>query len=140
MSEEEAEAFISFQSSVEVGTERGWLHLGVERKANPGIIGTVCIKVINKQWGHAEIGWFLHPDHQGRGIATEASASLIDFAFDHLDMHRLTATCDVLNTRSYMLMERLGMRREAEFKETVFFNDVWHDQYGYAILKHERAI
>ena len=34
-------------------------------------------------------------------------------------------------------MERLGMRQEALFKEIVFHQGAWHDQFAYAIIRCE---
>ena len=53
------------------------------------------------------------------------------------------ARCNPLNYRSHKLMERLGMRREAELKKNVFFrkdsfgNPIWQDTLVYAILNEE---
>ena len=55
----------------------------------------------------------------------------------------VTAECNPMNVRSWKLMERLGMRREGEFRQNVYFrkdsdgNPVWQDTYQYAILANE---
>lgn len=137
--EAEAREFITAQENVEVGLKYKWLHLAVERRAVPGMIGTVCIKILSQPNGLGEIGWFLNPEHHGQGYAMEASRALIDFAFDTLGLHRLTAHCDVRNERSYKLMERLGMRREGTLVESVFYDGAWQSQHSYALLEHERT-
>tara|TARA_A100001037_G_scaffold212523_1_gene190546 strand:+ start:55 stop:189 length:135 start_codon:yes stop_codon:yes gene_type:complete len=38
------------------------------------------------------------------------------------------------------MMERLGMRREGFYREIAYFDQVWHDQYSYAMLEPEWAI
>ena len=38
-----------------------------------------------------------------------------------------------------MMLERLGMRREACFVHATYFDGNWHNQYAYAILKAEWA-
>ena len=48
-------------------------------------IGTALLLPLhdaNGLTGDVEIGWHLHPDHQGRGFATEASAALLGAAAD----------------------------------------------------------
>ena len=37
------------------------------------------------------------------------------------------------------MMKRLGMRQEAFFRDIVYFDEVWHDQYLYAMLVEEWA-
>jgi len=54
-----------------------------------------------------EIGYSLHPDHQGNGYATEAVNALVRMLRDH-GMEQVVAGCDVDNGRSARLLERLG--------------------------------
>jgi Acetyltransferases, including N-acetylases of ribosomal proteins len=55
-----------------------------------------------------------------------------------LGLHRIIATCDPRNIPSVRIMEKLGMRREAEFVDSVVLGDgEWHNEYFYAITKKE---
>jgi ribosomal-protein-alanine N-acetyltransferase len=53
--------------------------------------------------------------HWGRGLATEASEAVGDYAFDELGYRELMASTDPPNLASMQVMQRLGMR----FLETV---------------------
>ncbi|HWA60695.1 MAG TPA: GNAT family protein [Caulobacteraceae bacterium] len=87
-----------------------------------------------------EVGWTIAPDRQGRGYATEAAAALIAFAFGPLACHRVIATCQPQNTASWRVMEKLGMRREAHFRQALHRGGgVWWDEYFYALLAEEYA-
>lgn len=55
-----------------------------------------------------EIGYILHPDCWGQGIATEALRAVIDHLFAHYALPALQADIDPRNTRSIRLLERLG--------------------------------
>ena len=65
------------------------------------------------------------------------------YAFERLATRRIIALCDTRNAASFALMERLGMRREGEFKKNAGFktdahgSTIWTDSYQYAILKEE---
>ena len=48
--------------------------------------------------------------HWGRGLATEASEAVGDYAFDELGYRELLASTDPPNRASIRVMERLGMR------------------------------
>ena len=52
----------------------------------------------------------LDPGSWGRGLATEASTAVIDYAFDELGSRELLASTDPPNRASIRVMERLGMR------------------------------
>src|SRR5262245_61817968 len=61
----------------------------------------------------------------GRGLATDAARAVLRYAFDDLHLRAVGAACDVLNTRSVRVIERLGMRvvRRCEHHglDTLFF-------------------
>lgn len=85
-----------------------------------------------------ELGWVLHPAHQGYGYVSEAARALLHYAFTLLQAHRVIATCQPENHPSYRVMERIGMRREGHFRQCIDRgNGVWWDEYFYAILKAE---
>lgn len=45
--------------------------------------------------------------------------------------------CNAQNKRSALLMEKVGMKREGIFREELFWNDQYVDQYFFSILKSE---
>ena len=86
----------------------------------------------------AELGWVLHPDHAGRGYASEAVRELIRLCFEELGLRRVTANCFADNEASWRLMERVGMRREIyTVRESLHRSGQWLDGMGYALLAEE---
>jgi RimJ/RimL family protein N-acetyltransferase len=85
----------------------------------------------------AEIGFTFSRDYQGKGLAREAAACVLDYAFNGLGLHRVIAITDCANERSVALLGRLGMRREGHFIENVWFKGRWGDEYQYATLREE---
>ncbi len=85
-----------------------------------------------------EVGWVLARPHQGHGYATEAARALLAHAFEALGCHRVIATCQPQNPPSWLVMEKLGMRREAHFVSALLRpSGEWWDEYVYAILADE---
>ena len=68
-----------------------------------------------------EIGYRLHPDYWGRGLATEAARAVRDFGFNTLGFERLISIIEPENTASIRVAEKNGMRLE---KETMFHGAV----------------
>ena len=111
--------------------------LGVELDGNGALIGEVSLIWRSVEARQGEIGWIFDPNYHGHGYATEAANALLDLAFGPGDIHRVAARCDVRNERSWRLMERLGMRREAHFREHALFKSQWDEEFIYAILWQE---
>ena len=79
----------------------------------------------------------VHPDHTGKGYASEAARAAIEFAFAELGAHRVRASLDALNVSSAKVCERLGMRLEATLRESHHQLGAWRDELVYAILADE---
>lgn len=62
-----------------------------------------------------EISFFMHPDHQGRGLMSEAVSNLLALAFDHFGFHEICAYARVENLASQKLMSKHGFICEREF-------------------------
>lgn len=101
------------------------------------LVGDLTLKLVGEQPSTGQIGWCFHPDYAGRGFATGAAAALLDLAFQHYEMRRVTAQMDARNTSSARLCERLGMTREAHFRQDWWSEGGWTDTFGYAVLTAE---
>ena len=137
LSEEQVHQFLSQQQNIEPAVEGHWNYFAVELKAEQKVIGDVVIKVVSQRNRVGEIGWFFNSKYHGRGLATEAARALLDIGFSTYKLHRLVARCDVENTPSHRLMERIEMQREGLFKEAVCRQGQWSDEYRYALLDHQ---
>ncbi len=91
---------------------------------------------VGEPW-QAEVGITLAPRAQGHGFAREALAAALDHLFGELGKHRVIASVDPRNAPSIRLLERLGMRREAHFRESVWDKGEWCDDVVYAMLAEE---
>lgn len=56
-----------------------------------------------------EIAWRLHKDYWGQGYATEAARAALNFAFTELSLDEVVSFTALINKRSQLVMERLGM-------------------------------
>jgi RimJ/RimL family protein N-acetyltransferase len=101
------------------------------------LIGDFSLQRVSREHGQGEIGFIVHPDHHGKGYATEGASLLLRLGFEELELHRIVGRCDARNTASARLMERLGMRREAHLRENEFVKGEWCDELIYAMLASE---
>lgn len=124
-------------SHVSLSGDEDRIILAVVLQSTDTVIGEVSLILRSAEARQGELGWILHPDHQGHGFAFEAAQELLRLAFYDADLHRIYARCDARNEGSWRLMERLGMRREAHFREHAIFKGAWDEEFYYAILQAE---
>lgn len=134
---QQVDELIHSQSQVKAGDPGVAMMFVIWMRASNKVVGDCQINVTDPASHQGEVGFSLHPDYWGKGIATRSVEAIINFAFDTLKLHRITAATDVRNERSWRLMERLAMRREAHFINDHFENGEWIDDFVYAILDEE---
>lgn len=98
-------------------------------------IGTGSLNVRERPPRCAEIGYMLHPDHWGKGLATEAAGLLLTLGFDTLGLHRIEAVTRPDNTASRRILEKLGMTQEGVRRQDVQIRGQWRDSILFAILE-----
>lgn len=134
---EDVEGFISMNISKTPNIPDTWYQVGIFIKGVDELIGDIGIHFLEAENVQVEIGYTLALDYQGKGFGTEAVVGVINYLFNNLNKHRITASVDPRNTKSLALLERIGMRKEAHFKKSLWFNEQWADDIVYAILKEE---
>jgi RimJ/RimL family protein N-acetyltransferase len=72
-----------------------------------------------------EVGWALHPDWWGRGLATEGGRAAVESWREYLDDPQLISITRPENHRSRAVMERLGLTLRGEV-EWHGFHQVWY--------------
>ena len=97
--------------------DNGWGFWAVSLKETDIFIGMVGLNNANADMPFSpavEIAWRLHNDYWGQGYATEAARASLDFAFVELEIEEVVAFTAVINKRSQLVMERLGMTNTQE--------------------------
>ena len=84
-----------------------------------------------------EVGYILHPDFFGRGLAGEGARVILQIGFEEMNLHRIVGRLDARNTASARVLEKLGMRREAHFVRNEIVKGEWTDEVVYAMLAEE---
>ena len=103
------------------------------------VVGSMGIRLVADA-SEGEIGYWISENAQGRGIVTRATAALVRFAFDDLELNRVVILCAVENQRSRAVPERLGFSVEGTYRQRdVNPNREPMDQVVYALLRSEWA-
>ena len=127
--------YIDLQNSYQPFEKDKVFELALERREDGRVIGLVGL--IRRDHRQGEIGWALAADYRGHGYAAEAAMAMIDYGFSSLGLHRIHADTNSDNRASRRVMERLGMRKEAQLREAVREKGKWLDRCIYGILAGE---
>lgn len=86
-----------------------------------------------------EIGFILHPDQWGQGIASEALLPILDRAFEVHDLAAVTADVDPRNAASLRLLGRFGFRETGRAARTWLVGGEWCDSIYLALARPDHA-
>jgi ribosomal-protein-alanine N-acetyltransferase len=86
-------------------------------------------------WRLPEIGYILHPEHWGQGLAREAVTAVIAHVFATTPVPALTADVDPRNAASLNLLARLGFKETHRVAGTWLVGDEWCDSIYLALAR-----
>jgi len=111
----------------------------VERKNISGVIGGFGISNINKELGTGELGYWLGEDYWRKGYASEGISKLIDYAFNTINLRKLTIPAFKTNKGSNGLAKSLGFTYEGCLKKAGKCKATGkiHDENLWVLLKEE---
>ncbi|MBI2812244.1 MAG: GNAT family N-acetyltransferase [Candidatus Melainabacteria bacterium] len=97
-----------------------------------GTIGTHYLDQLNKK---AEIGYWLSPDFQKKGIMRKCCSTLVHYLFETAGIHRIEIRCAAYNQHSRSIPEALSFAQEAILREALWLDGKYHDAVVYGRLK-----
>jgi RimJ/RimL family protein N-acetyltransferase len=116
---------------------RNTYHLAAVDKTSHEFVGEASLHVY-RPLRLGTIGWGIHHDRAGQGLATEIGHAILRFAFGKLELHRIQAMCNPDNHASRRVMAKLGMREEGIIRDNLLVRGAWWSSVGAAILATDR--
>jgi ribosomal-protein-alanine N-acetyltransferase len=80
----------------------------------------------------ATLGYWIGASHARKGYMTCAVSLLLPFAFEHLALHRIEASCLPNNTASIALLHRTGFTEEGLGRSYLKIAGAWRDHLLFA--------
>jgi RimJ/RimL family protein N-acetyltransferase len=99
--------------------------------------GGTLFRTFDAGTGICELGVWLAPEAEGRGLINAAARHMIDWAFAMRGMSRVEWWNDPANTRSRNAAMRLGMTREGVLRSSFVVNDERRDSEVWSVLASE---
>jgi [ribosomal protein S5]-alanine N-acetyltransferase len=114
------------------------LAIGLAGRVEP--IGFLHLALIERAHRRCRLGIVIgEKDLWGRGYGHLAVVQAVDYAFDVLDLDRITAEVFADNTRSARLFEGVGFMREGVMRESIHRDGQRVDELIFGLLRREWA-
>jgi len=118
LTREESENFLDRQ--MHHWEEHGFCMWAAEVKDEKRLAGFVGLAVptwLPEVLPAVEVGWRLHPDHWGQGLATEGGSATLRYGFEHLRLDRIISILMPENAASGRVMAKLGLQHRLETED-----------------------
>lgn len=111
----------------------------IKLQSNPAaLIGTIALHYWSMHNKRVELGADINKLFWGKGISSEVTKAVIDFAFEEMDIHRLELRCDPRNTGSIVIANKFGFTYEGTLRKHVFVEEKGYvDESVYSLLREE---
>lgn len=103
----------------------------------PEPVGYVTLFDVARPADHAEIAYYVAPEHQDNGYATAAVELLVEYAFAELRLHKVAARALETNAASRAVLEGVGFAPEERQREEMLVDGERLDVVRYAVLEGE---
>lgn len=114
-SPESADRFL--ESCVIMAHEDRGVRVVLEHLETGEFLGWCTIGGWNPTFRSSSLGYCLTEASWGQGYATEAARSMLDWAFETLDLNRVQSEADTRNVGSYRVLEECGFTREGTLRQ-----------------------
>ena len=110
----------------------------VRERGSRAIAGIVGLEGCMHLHRSCELGYWLRQEATGKGLMTEASHTMLDFAFRRMGAHRVRVAAATQNHDSLRVIARLGFRFEGIARQAEWCDGRWLDHATFALLATDR--
>jgi len=110
---------------------------GIVEKSSNNFIGYFGFWRMIPEHCRAEIGYALNPEYWSNGYMTETVKTLVEYGFSKIKLHSIEANVNPDNMSSIKLLEKIGFKKEAYFRENYLFNNKFYDSIIYSLLEKD---
>ncbi|GLQ52918.1 GNAT family N-acetyltransferase [Devosia nitrariae] len=117
------------------GTDYSFLIFRMDAGREELVGGLTLSNIRRRAAQFVNLGYWMGQPHAGRGLMTEAVATVIPFAFDTLDLHRIHAAFLPDNTASRRVLEKNGFVEEGFAKHYLQIDGRWADHVLFGLTR-----
>lgn len=147
INEHDITRFLTLHQPVPRGATRAWYESMLNNKNDYAFaiytkrkkhIGTIGLHNIDWKNRNAMLGISIGaPNSRSLGYGEDAIRTLLRFAFNELNLHRVALHVYAFNARAIRCYEKCGFKNEGAMREFIFREGAFHDALNMGILKKE---
>ncbi|WP_276499542.1 GNAT family N-acetyltransferase [Pontibacter litorisediminis] len=134
LEEVEQEQMPFYQSLLESDTGAWW---AFSLKEDDTLLGACGLNNLEKEHQKAEVGFWLLPEHWGKGYIPEAAAAVVRYGFELLSLNRIEAIVEGGNEQSGRVLQKLGFSYEGRLREREIKSGRFIDLLYFSLLRRE---
>ena len=110
---------------------------GIVEKLSNSFVGYFGFWRMIPEHYRAEIGYALKPECWGKGYMYETINRMAGFGFENMKLHSIEANVNPANEKSKKVLEKIGFKKEAYFRENYLFDGKFLDSIIYSLLEND---
>lgn len=119
-------------------SDKNQIFLGIYLKDYVSIIGVIRLKYIDWISRNAELGIYIGEDkYRGRGLGKEALKLLLKYAFQEINLHKISLTVLEYNANAIKLYKSCGFTQEGLLREQFWVNGKYENVFLMGLLRNE---
>lgn len=105
------------------------------REGDDALLGGLTLSNVRRGVAYsASLGYWAGVAHAGKGYITAGARTIVRYAFDDLELHRVEAACQPENIASRRVLEKAGFTQEGVAQAYLRINGAWRDHLLFAIV------
>ena len=143
----EVREFLLMYRPISTAEEERWFEKQLDDKGselfaietNDGVhIGNIGLHNINWRDRHAELGIVIgEKEYWNQGYGSDAIRTLLRFAFEDVNLHRVFLRVRDDNARGIRAYEKCGFQHEGRLRECIYSNGRYYDEMRMSVLSRE---
>lgn len=138
-SEEQTRKFLKLSIANQKVVEKLTYDFVVVEKESGRLVGSITLRLPKPDSKLGEVGYCFNRDSWGKGYASETVQAVMQYGFEKLELHKITATCDPDNAGSAKVLMKCGMLQEGYFKKHIFMKGQWKDTLFFGTTRDDQA-
>jgi [ribosomal protein S5]-alanine N-acetyltransferase len=113
------------------------INWAITLRGDERLIGKCGYNEWRKAHRRGDVSYIVAREKRGMGVVSEALGAMLDYGFDHMNLHSVEAGVTPGNEASTRMLQRLGFRLEGHLRESFLTDRGFVDSLIYSLLRSD---